>query len=83
MGKAGIVFHNLTNHFFTRKIINTMKTILFFACLIALFYSCCPKYFSGEGNKIPTRAVKMLVRDQFVILPANEIDTLNKYFPKD
>jgi hypothetical protein len=50
--------------------------------LIILFLSSCAssKYYDGEGNRIPKKVVKLLVRDQFIISNHYEDSVLNKYF---
>jgi hypothetical protein len=40
----------------------------------------CPKYYDGEGNEIPQRAVELLVMSEYVRLLPKEIDTLQKHF---
>lgn len=37
-------------------------------------------FYDGEGNKIPTNAVRLLVRSQFVLMNNSEEDTIRKYF---
>jgi hypothetical protein len=50
--------------------------------IILLFLSSCAskKYYDGEGNVIPEEAVRLLVRDQFIISNPYEDSILKKYF---
>lgn len=37
-------------------------------------------FYDGEGNVIPTEAVYLLVRSQFIVMTATEKATIKKYF---
>lgn len=58
-----------------------MKKLLFAVLIFASCQKEKPVLFQdGEGNDIPIEAVRALVRDQFVILPAEESALVSKYF---
>ncbi len=48
--------------------------------ILMLFCSCNSKFYDGEGNRIPEKAVHLLVRSQFVIMDSAEDACINKYF---
>lgn len=53
---------------------------LFILLLMATFWSCNSKFYDGEGNRIPKKAVRLLVQSQFVIMDSSENAYINKYF---
>lgn len=48
--------------------------------LIIILLSSCRAYYDGEGNRIPHKAVRILVRSQFVHIDTSQQKTLDKYF---
>lgn len=54
--------------------------ILFAAIMVMSIVSCQQKYYDGEGNKIPKKAVHLLVISQYCKIDSAERAYLNKYF---
>jgi hypothetical protein len=67
------------------------STPLIIAAIMGVFlaflmgFSCAKlsyhKFYDGEGNAIPYRAVDSLVRSQFIVSEGAMRDTIGRYFP--
>lgn len=45
-----------------------------------LLLSCSPRFYDGEGNKIPTKAVQKYVMRHFVMLDSTDEALVRKHF---
>lgn len=53
---------------------------LFFILSIFVLASCHSKFYDGEGNKLPQKAVRLLVVSQYCKIDSAEQTYLNRYF---
>ena len=57
-----------------------MKKIPLILLLGIATVSCNPKFYDGEGNRIPIKVVKLFVISQFANMSPQEQQKIDKYF---